>query len=130
MSRGEGAYTWFVPDGYLPKKGHGKLEGHEALMILNTGHKEAHVKLDIYFEDKAPVRDIPVKVGAERIKCLRMDNPEHLNGLKIPILTQYAIRIRSNQKVIVQFGRLDVTQPNLAYYCTMAYPEMVSKGKK
>ena len=36
-------------------------------------------------------------------------------------LTQYALRVVSDHKVIAQFGRLDASQPNLAYYCTMGY---------
>ena len=122
--RGEGAYKWFIPDGYLPEKSNkaGSLESHEALMILNTGSEPAQVELDVYFEDREPVKGIPVHVGAERVVSIHMNNPDQLNGLSIPPLTQYALRVRSDRRVIVQFGRLDATQPNLAYYCVMGYP--------
>jgi len=50
-----------------------------------------------------------------------MDQPEQLNGVKIPSLIQHALRIVSDRKVIIQFGRLDATQANLAYYTTMGY---------
>lgn len=121
-NEGEGAYRWFMPDGYLPENNtEGKLESHEALMILNTGPEPAHVLLDVYFEDRDPVKGIPVEVGAERVRCIRMDKPEQLGGLEIPPLTQYALRVRSDRKVVVQFGRLDATQPNLAYYGILAY---------
>ncbi|KKR04402.1 MAG: hypothetical protein UT30_C0008G0024 [Candidatus Uhrbacteria bacterium GW2011_GWF2_39_13] len=117
----EGSFVWVVPDGYLPPGGEGEMKSHEALMILNTNNKKANVRMDIYFEDKDPVRDIPVTVGAERILCIRIDNPEQL-GYDMPVLTQYSLRIRSDVKVIVQFGRMDVRQSNLAYYGTMAHP--------
>jgi len=56
-----GAKVWYFPDGYLPEKvGGGRLEAHEALMLLNTGDVPANVRLDFYFEDKAPAKDIPV----------------------------------------------------------------------
>lgn len=117
MARG-GAHIWYFPDGYLPvKAAHSSLEAHEALMLLNTGATAACVRLDFYFENKPPVKDIPVTVAAERIVCLRLDNPAHIGGLEIPPLTQYSIRVRSDVAIIAQFGRLDTTQNNLAYYC-------------
>jgi hypothetical protein len=121
-NQGEGAFKWFFPDGYLPEvNAEGAMKSHEALMFLNTGPEPAHVVIDIYFEDREPVKDIPVTVGAERVYCIHMDQPEQLNGLRILPLVQYALRITSDRKIIVQFGRLDATQPNLAYYTTMGY---------
>jgi hypothetical protein len=120
--KSEGARRWFFPDGYLPQlNADGPLKSHEALMILNTGPKRARIRLDIYFEDRGPARGIEFEVGGERVYCIHMDQPEHLNGVKIPPLTQYALRLVSDRKVIVQFGRLDATQANLAYYTTMGY---------
>jgi len=119
---GEGARKWFFPDGYLPEVNQeGTLKGHEALMILNTGSEAANVDLDIYYEDHDPHKSIRVVVGPERVYCIHLDQPEQLNGVVIPPLTQYALRVTSDRKVVVQFGRLDATQPNLAYYSTMGY---------
>lgn len=119
---GGGARIWYFPDGYLPQKvTNGSMEAHEALMLMNTADKPANVKLDIYFEDKDPVKDIAVTVGAERVRTLRLDHPEDLAGLKIPPLTQYSIRVRSDVKIVAQFGRLDTTQENMAYYGCMGY---------
>ena len=120
--KGEGARKWFFPDGYLPElNAEGALKSHEALMILNTGSAPAKVKIDIYFEDRSPLRGVQLKVGGKRVVCIHMDRPEELNGAVLPPLTQYALRISSDQRVIVQFGRLYATQPNLAYYTTMGY---------
>jgi len=121
--QGEGSLKWLFPDGYLPEVNvEGEMKSHEALMMLNTGPEPAHVELDLYFEDRDPVKGIRVEVGAERVVCVRMDEADQLNGLSIPPLTQYALRVRSDRRIIAQFGRLDATQPNLAYYCTMGYP--------
>ena len=35
--------------------------------------------------------------------------------------TQYAMKLSSNAKIVVQYGRLDNRQTNLAYYTTLAY---------
>jgi len=120
--KGEGAYVWIFPDGYLPPKIEGELEAHEALMITNTSDKKADVRVDVYFEDKEPEKEIEVEVGAERVLCIRLDKPFGKNQYKIPgPEVQYSLRVRSNVKVVVQFGRMDIRQPNLAYYGAMAY---------
>ena len=97
--------------------------GHEALMLLNTGEKPARVTIDIYYEDRDPAPPISITVPAKRVKCIRMDNPDDLAGHEIPVLTQYALRVTSDEKIIAQFGRLDVTQPNMAYYGCIPYWE-------
>ena len=119
-----GAKVWYFPVGYLPEKSaEGKMEAHEALMLFNTNEKEADILIDVYFSDRAPVKDISVKIEPERIKTLRLDHPQDLGGLKIPPLTQYALRIRSNINIVAQFGRLDTTQVNMAYYTGIGYNE-------
>jgi hypothetical protein len=118
----DGARTWFFADGYLPEKQPGAaMEAHEALMLLNTGSQSAQVKLDFYFSDREPTLDIAVTVPAPRVVALRLDRPADIGGLAIPPLTQYAIRVRSDRKIVCQFGRLDTTQPNLAYYGSNGY---------
>jgi hypothetical protein len=119
-----GACLWYFPDGYLPKKNPGdKVEAHEALMILNVNARPAQLLLDFYFEDRAPVLDVPVAIGAQRVRCIRLDWPHDINGVELPIATQYAIRVRSNVNIIVQQGRIDTTQTNLSYYGSMGLNE-------
>jgi len=120
-----GSKTWFVADGWLPyqsrteKSGY---EGHEAIMILNCQDKDAEILMDIYFEKQPPIENILMKVPAKRIRCFRMDHPEEIGGVKIDRLTQYALRFRSDIEVIIQYGRMDVTQSNLAYIGMMGMP--------
>lgn len=117
-----GAKIWYFADGHLPEKvGPGPLEAHEALMLLNTTNRPADVRIDIYFENKDPVKDIEIRVGAERVRSLRLDRPDDIGGVNIPPLTQYSIRVRSNVEIVAQFGRLDTTQVNMAYYCCAGY---------
>lgn len=119
-----GAKTWYFPDGYLPAKQEGaELEAHESLMLLNVGGIDAHARIDIYFSDREPILGIAVEVPAERIIALRMDAPTDLGGAVIPPLTQYAIRVTSDQNLVLQFGRLDTTQANLAYYGSDGFHE-------
>ena len=125
MARG-GMNTWYFPDGYLPEKvSEGCMEAHEALMLFNTQDKPVEVKLDIYYSDKAPDKDIAITVGAERVIALRLDKPADIGDIKIPPLTQYALRVRADLPIVVQFGRLDTTQANMAYYGCMGYSENI-----
>ena len=119
-----GKRVWYFPDGYLPEKNpDGSMEAHEALMLFNVHECEVKVRIDIYYSDRDPVRDIPVTVPAERIIALRMDHKEDLGGHEIPLLTQYALRITASEPIVVQFGRLDTTQANMAYYLGVGYCE-------
>ena len=120
---GNGANVWVFADGWLPKKTScsSGLEAHEALMILNTGSMPATVKLDFYFDDKDPIKNVPVTVAAERVSCLRLDHPEEIGGVQLPFMTQYALRVRSDVPVVVQFGRMDTTQDNLAFYVNVGH---------
>ena len=110
-------WTWYFADGYLPAKNPASgLESHEALMLLNTRLKPVAVSLDVFYQDREPDRDIHVQVPPERVIALRLDHPDELGGVVIPPLTQYALKVTSDQPIIAVFGRLDATQPNLAYY--------------
>lgn len=118
-----GAKIWYFPDGYLPEKTEGKIEAHEAVMIMNVNDQVAHVKMDIYFEDKHPYKNISIEVGAERVVSLHLDKAEHIGGFQIPYLTQYAVCLRSDIPIVAMFGRLDTTQSNMAYYTVSSYCE-------
>jgi len=119
---GEGCKTWLIPDAYMPEVGSGKYVGHEALCMLNTGEVPAQVELDFYFEDRPPIKGVPVTLEAERTWHLRLDRPEQLGGVVIPREVPYAIRVRSNVPIVVQYSRLDVTQPNMSLFTTMGWP--------
>jgi len=115
-----GKRLWVFPDTELPPAGDSLLKGHESIIILNMGDRPAKVSMTLYFTDKDPVRLPALVVGAQRVRCLRMDKESDI-GFKIPLETQYAVRLLSDRPVVVQYGRLDPRQTNLAYYTTMGY---------
>jgi len=53
----------------------------------------------------------------------KSDGSEGLGGLEIGIGVQYSMEIKSDIGVVVQYGRLDVQQPNMAYMALMAQSE-------
>jgi len=117
-----GKKIWFFPDGDRPPFGESALKGHESFVVLNPNTVDAHLKFTIYFEDKDPIKEIKIEVGGERVRCFQTHNPDHFGDHILPVATQYAAKIESDVPVIVQYGRLDERQVNLAYYTTMGYP--------
>lgn len=119
--QGEGALTWYIPDAYLPAGGSGPLVGHEAICVLNTSDKRAHIEVDFYFEDREPHPGVALSVGPRRTLHLRTDRPQMLSGFTVPREVPYAMRVRASVPVIVQYSRMDVTQPNLTLMTCVAY---------
>lgn len=122
MSQGDGKRVWIFPDGDLPPAGEPDLplEGHESLIVLNTGDAEAQIEIDVYFSDREPEAALKVSVPARRVQCFRLDKPLGDRSYQIPS-GQYALRLHSTVPVIAQIGRADVRQPNLAYYTILGY---------
>ena len=116
-----GKKNWVIPDCGLPPEGEGRMKGHESVVIVNDGKKKAVIKVKLYFEDKPAVEGITWEVAPQSVFCFRMNKPEHMCGYNVPLETQYAMRLSSSQPIVVQYGRLDNRQTNLAYYTTMAF---------
>ena len=120
-----GKKQWYIVDGYRPSPTpdpNAEYLGHESVMILNTNDKDANILISIYFEDRGPVENIPYTVPAKRIRCFKTHESEVL-GFEIGVGVQYSMEIKSDIGVIVQYGRLDVQQSNMAYMALMAQNE-------
>ena len=121
-----GKKDWYIIDGYRPSPvpdPEAEYIGHESVMILNTNDVDAHILISVYFEDRDPVENIPYTVPAKRIRTFKTDDSEALGGLSLAVGVQYSMVIKSDVGVHVQYGRLDVQQPNMAYMALMAHGE-------
>lgn len=122
-----GKKCWVVPDGYIPQltqNDSNNLNGyisHECACILNTGPKDAHVNLTIYFEDAPPKSIEGIVISSQRSWHLRMDKLEIDGRAAIERSVPYSLLIESSEPVVVQMSRLDTTQNNMAFLSTMAY---------
>lgn len=112
---------WVIPDGYIPPDSSGSLESHESICVLNTGSEDATLEITIYFEDHDPLEHIQAEVPAKRTKHIRTASLR-AGEESIPSGVPYAITVSSNVPVIIQYSRLDTTQPELALMSVMAYP--------
>ena len=120
---GLGKKNWIIPDCELPQPGEGVAKGHESVIIVNDSDIDAEISVKLFFVDKDAYEDIKWTVKAGRVRCFRMNRTSDMCGFEVPFETQYAMKLASNTNIVVQYGRLDNTQPNLAFYTTLGYAE-------
>ena len=118
-----GKKNWIIPDCELPPEGEGVLKGHESVIIVNDSPRAAKIKVTLFFDDKDAYEGIEWQVEPKRVRCFRMNNLSDMCGFEVPLETQYAMKLESSEKIVVQYGRLDNRQTNLAYYTTLGYTE-------
>lgn len=118
---GVGKCEWLIPDAFYPVKDHGDYVSHEAVCVLNTGKEDAEIQFTLYFEDRPPVTGFSAVCPAERTHHIRMDRIRSAEGTPVPRGVPYAMLVRSNVPVVVQYSRCDTTQPELAFMGLLAY---------
>ena len=119
-----GRKRWAIAEGYIPQGSHGhapEFESHETACLLNTGERDAHVVLTVFFRDREPAGPYRITLGARRTLHLRFNDlrdPE-----PIPKATDYASVFESDVPIVVQHTRLDSRQMHNALLSTIAYAE-------
>lgn len=118
-----GKKKWIIPDCELPPEGEGVLKGHESVIIVNDNDFDVNIKVTLYFCEEPCYNKIQWTVKAKSVRCFRMNNPADMSGYIVPLETQYAMKVESSGKIVLQYGRLDNRQVNLAYYTTLGFGE-------
>ena len=118
-----GKKVWILPDCELPPAGEGVAKGHESVIIVNDTDSDAHIDVKLYFTDKDAYEEIKWTVKANRVRCFRTNNVDDMCGFEVPLETQYAMKLTSDVEIVVQYGRLDNTQANLAFYTVLGYAQ-------
>lgn len=120
----DGATVWFIPDAYLatPIDDDPGYKNHEAICVINATSQDAHLLLDFYFADRDPHEDVAITIAAKRCVHLRMDIPEQIGGIELPLDTPYGVRVRSDVPIVVQYSRMYATTRNISLMTTMAHP--------
>ena len=122
MSQAIGKRRWVIAEGYIPASSTGdspEMESHETVCLLNTGDRDAEVRITLYFTDREPAGPYRATVAARRTLHLRfdqLDDPE-----PVPRGTDYASLIESDTPLVAQHTRLDSRQAELALMTTLAY---------
>ena len=123
MCNAVGKKVWILPDCELPKPGEGSAKGHESVIIVNDSDRDAEISVKLFFTDKEAYDNIKWTVKSGWVRCFRTNNVDDMCGFEVPFETQYAMKLESDCNIVVQYGRLDNTQANLAFYTTMGYSE-------
>jgi hypothetical protein len=123
MANGIGKKLWLIPDCELPQPGEGVAKGHESVIVVNDSDNDAVIDVKLFFTDKDFEHEIKWTVKKNRVRCFRMNRLEDMCGFEVPFETQYAMKLTSSENIVVQYGRLDNTQANLAFYTTLGYNE-------
>jgi hypothetical protein len=124
MTKPMGRTRWAIAEGYIPPSSTGpepQMLSHETVCILNTGPKDAHVEITIFFADRDPAGPYRITVPAQRTRHIRFNDlrdPE-----PVPVDTDYASTIDSDVPIVVQHTRLDSRQAENALLSTIAYAE-------
>lgn len=124
MGQPLGKTHWAIAEGYIPESSTGpepQMTSHETACMLNTGPRDAHVRVTLYFADRDPAGPYEVTVPSQRTKHLRfneLEDPE-----PVPRGTDYASVIESDVPIVVQHTRLDSRQAENALVSTIAYAE-------
>jgi hypothetical protein len=121
MSSATGEKIWIIPDGYIPELSSGALTSHESICVLNTSTEDAQLNFTIFFEDRDPIEHIAEVVAGRRTRHIRTSSLNN-NGTYIPVGVPYAIEVKSNIPIIVQYSRLDSTQAENALMSVIAHP--------
>lgn len=119
-----GSTQWAIAEGYIPAWSNGpapEFTSHETACILNAGDADAHVEITIYYSDREPAGPYRLTVPARRTRHVRFN--ELRDPAPIPLGTDYASVIRSDQPIVVQHTRLDSRQAENALITTIAYSE-------
>ena len=77
-----GKKIWVFSDGDLPPPGDTEPFGHEALMVVNNGEKEATIKLTILFDDKAVASALGYLADNPRRLWEKQAHPELFTDLR------------------------------------------------
>lgn len=124
-----GQRIWVFPDGEIPPHDpadpalkNDVTHGHESLVVLNTTSQTVQPVLYVYFSDQEPLQITLKPIPPQRVLCYRTDETQGEEKVNIPHGKQYALVLKCDGPVVAQIGRMDITQPNLAYYTVMGHP--------
>ena len=117
-----GKTQWLIADCYWPEiTTQGHYVSHEAICVLNAGDVDAKIDITLYFEDQEPMTGFHAECAARRTNHIRMDKILCENGNHVPMGKLYAALVVSSAPIVVQYSRLDTTQPNEALTTTIAF---------
>ena len=115
---------WVIPDAMTPGRSTAPEQSHESLCVL-SGEEAVTLVLEAYFEDREPEVSAPIRVEARRSLHLRLDAPDRIGGLRVPVGVPYGLIVIADGPLWVQYSRLDTAQSAYALMTALPSPELV-----
>jgi hypothetical protein len=116
-------FKYYIPDAYWHSKSNGLFPSHESVCVLNVAAEPAHISMTLYFEDREKMEGFSQIILPERTMHIRMDKQKSSKGQSVPMDVPYAIELISDLPLIVQYTRMDTSQPEMAIMTTMVHQE-------
>ena len=118
-----GNMIWVIPGGHIPLYSTGREPEHtsrDELHLLNMNGQEATLQIIIYYTNREPSVPYTINIKARAVRSVRFNDLVDPEPLMLD--TDYAILVRSDIPLIVQFTRVATSQPELAGFTSMAFP--------
>jgi hypothetical protein len=118
-----GQTVWVVPGGWIPASGTGRepeFTSRDELWLLNTGPQPAEIVITVYWQDRAPVGPYELRVEAERVRSVRVNDLIDPEALRLE--EPYALVVRSRTPIVVQVARYDTRQAEQTMSWSLAHP--------
>ena len=118
-----GHRTWVILGGHIPlhsTRPEPVYTSRDEIILLNTGGTEARVAMTMYYADRDPVGPYQIAVGARRVRRVRCN--DLIDPEAMPLGVDYAVIVESDRPIVVQFERVDSSQPALARLSGGAIP--------
>ena len=122
MCTNHGKKIWAFAAGHIPQHSRGKepmFTSHDKIAVLNTSDMDADIELQIFYTGKGPVGKYHIRVKARRLRKIRFN--DLIDPFPLPLDTPYGFIVTSNEKVIVQFSRMNTAPGPQAISGSNAY---------
>jgi hypothetical protein len=116
-----GHKVWAIPGGHIPPRSTGQepeFTSRDVLCLLNAGKREARLEMTVFYADGDPIGPYKLTVPARRVRHVRLN--DLIDPQPLPLGIDYAVIIESSVPIVVQFTRLDSSQP-IAIASTLAF---------
>lgn len=125
MSDAVGKREWVVPGGRIPLRSTGDepaMTSRDELRLLNASDENAAVVITVHYGDRDPIGPYEIEVAARRLRRVRVN--DLIDPLPVPLETDYALVIRADRPIVVQFTRCDTSSAKTATTGTIAFSDL------
>lgn len=118
-----GRTRWAIAAGHVPSISTGAepaFTSRDELSILNTGHRIAHVRVQVAYARHAPIGPFRIGVAPRRLRRVRINDLIFPEAVRLD--EAFGLQVTSDVPVVVQYVRCDTRQRANAGFMPMGWP--------